>query len=96
MRRIVEYSNYIEEGQEETSGLLHTVNRVKEALDKLREASMYCKNDPRIDENQIMECYENLNRYYENLSMQAPYVDSVQYGKIPNTSMNILIKKGDS
>jgi len=90
------YKEYLEEGQKKDSGLFSTVDKVREARNKLREASIECKNDPRIDERKIMECYESLDKYYENLSLQAPYVDSVKYGKIPNTSMNILIKKGDS
>lgn len=96
MVKIKRYTEYVGEGQKKDSGLFSTVDKVKEARDKLHEASMECKNDPRIDESKIMECYESLNKYYENLSMQAPYVDTIKYGKIPNTSMNILTKKGDS
>ena len=79
---IKRYKEYLEEGQKKDSGLFSTIDKVREARDKLREASIECKNDLRIDERKIMECYESLDKYYENLSLRA--------------SMNILIKKGDS
>lgn len=90
------YIDYLKGGQEKDSGLFNILNKVKEARDKLLEASEECKINPMIDEKEIVKCYENLNSYYENLSMQAPYVDTIKYGKIPNTSINMITKKGDS
>lgn len=61
------YKEYLEEGQKKDPGLFYIVDKVREARDKLREASIEFKNDLRIDERKIMECYESLDKYYENL-----------------------------
>ncbi len=61
------YKEYLEEGQKKDPGLFYIVDKVREARDKLREASIECKNDPESMRERLwsaMKVWINTMRIY--------------------------------